>query len=442
MELLWPWVRKVMSPEETKALVMPSRLPEDFIEETLIPHMENCIRFNIKTYTPAELTQLARGYALYTYRRDTSGNGPLMEYLAEMIKSRMVAFTAIEIVDILPACQTLFPDDTELFDMLTERIKETINDYSALNLIGLVRTFARREIEKKETNQGYPVREILIPRLKEAMERYDTAEVCDIIVAIADSAATDKTINMDLPIMQCVLPELEHRLDDLGETIPLVSHISIAWALARLGIYHEEYLDRLAKILHEKEHVRNDITPRYLVRLIWIYCKCDALEKIVDDIAPVLEASVAYMGSAQFARLAQCSEQMGKVKDRVDIAKLVNRLESETIEKNVERPEDADGNFVAWMRDGSRLGRLLAYIHKFQDEFEAGEIQKIIKVLQVAKKGEYRAYLDLLPASWESQKKDMLHRIAKKREVEEKFLLEEAKREKREKGFLKRVFGL
>lgn len=37
-----------MSPEETKALVMPSRLPEDFIEETLIPHMENCIRFNIK----------------------------------------------------------------------------------------------------------------------------------------------------------------------------------------------------------------------------------------------------------------------------------------------------------------------------------------------------------------------------------------------------------
>lgn len=308
-------------------------------------------------------------------------------------------------------------------------------------------------------------------------DRYDTAEVCDIIVAIADSAATDKTINMDLPIMQCVLPELEHRLDDLGETIPLVSHISIAWALARLGIYHEEYLDRLAKILHEKEHVRNDITPRYLVRLIWIYCKCDALEKIVDDIAPVLEASVAYMGSAQFARLAQCSEQMGKVKDRVDIAKLVNRLgdrlcselvvgiednvtnvskmssadacyillgliESETIEKNVERPEDADGNFVAWMRDGSRLGRLLAYIHKFQDEFEAGEIQKIIKVLQVAKKGEYRAYLDLLPASWESQKKDMLHRIAKKREVEEKFLLEEAKREKREKGFLKRVFGL
>ncbi|KAF4681118.1 hypothetical protein FOZ63_004436, partial [Perkinsus olseni] len=91
-------VRKVMSPEETKALVMPSRLPEDFIEETLIPHMENCIRFNIKTYTPAELTQLTRGYALYTYRRDTSGNGPLMEYLAEMIKSRMVAFTAIEIV--------------------------------------------------------------------------------------------------------------------------------------------------------------------------------------------------------------------------------------------------------------------------------------------------------------------------------------------------------
>ncbi|KAF4686672.1 hypothetical protein FOZ62_023610, partial [Perkinsus olseni] len=429
------------------------------------------------TYTPAELTQLTRGYALYTYRRDTSGNGPLMEYLAEMIKSRMVAFTAIEIVDVLPACQTLFPDDTELFDMLTERIKETINDYSALNLIGLVRTFARREIEKKETNQGYPVREILIPRLKEALERYDTAEVCDIIVAIADSAATDKTVGMDLPIMQSVLPELEHRLDDLGETIPLVSHISIAWALARLGIYHEEYLDRLAKILHEKEHLRNDITPRYLVRLLWIYSKCDALEKIVEDVVPVLEGSVGYMGPAQFARLAQCSEQMAKVKDIIDVQSIVNRLgdrlcselvvgiednvtnvskmstadacyillgliESGTIEKNVDRPEDADGNFAAWMRDGSRLGRLLAYVHKFQDEFEASEIQKIIKVLHVARNGEYRGYLDLLPASWESQKKDMIHRISKKREVEEKFMLEEAKKERREKGFLKRVFGL
>ncbi|KAF4657731.1 hypothetical protein FOL47_008316 [Perkinsus chesapeaki] len=470
-------VRKVMSPEETKALVMPSRLPEDFIEETLIPHMENCIRFNIKTYTPAELTQLTRGYALYTYRRDTSGNGPLMEYLAEMIKSRMVAFTAIEIVDILPACQTLFENDTELFDMLTERIKETINDYSALNLIGLVRTFARREIDKKETNQGYPVREILIPRLKEALERYDTAEVCDIIVAIADSAATDKTISMDLPIMQSVLPELEHRLDDLGETIPLVTHIAVAWALARLGIYHEGYLDRVAKIIHEKESIRNDITPRYLVRLIWIYCKCDALDKIVADIGPVLETSVGYMGAAQFARLAQCSHQMEKVKDIVDVQSMVDRLgdrlcselvvgiednitnvsklgtadacyvllgliESGTIEKGFERPVDADGNYLAWMKDGSRLGRLLTYVHKFQDDFEATEIQKIIRVLHVMQKGAYREYLDLLPASWESQKKDTLHRIAKKKEVEEKFLVEEAKRERKEQGFFKRVFGM
>ena len=46
----------------TQAVVLSKRLPEDFIENTLLPHLESQLLYNIHTYTPAELTQIARAY--------------------------------------------------------------------------------------------------------------------------------------------------------------------------------------------------------------------------------------------------------------------------------------------------------------------------------------------------------------------------------------------
>lgn len=57
-------LRRAQNKEKSsKAVVLSKRLPEDFIENTLMPHLESQLLYNIHVYTPAELTQIARAYS-------------------------------------------------------------------------------------------------------------------------------------------------------------------------------------------------------------------------------------------------------------------------------------------------------------------------------------------------------------------------------------------
>jgi hypothetical protein len=59
-----PGLRTAQNKEKSsKAVVLSKRLPEDFIENTLMPHLESQMLYNIHVYTPAELTQIARAYS-------------------------------------------------------------------------------------------------------------------------------------------------------------------------------------------------------------------------------------------------------------------------------------------------------------------------------------------------------------------------------------------
>merc|ERR1719384_960123 len=51
------------------AVVLSKRLPKDFVENTLLPHIESQLLDSIHVYTPAELAQISRAYAKQDVRQ-------------------------------------------------------------------------------------------------------------------------------------------------------------------------------------------------------------------------------------------------------------------------------------------------------------------------------------------------------------------------------------
>ena len=55
-------VEEARQADKDRAVVLSQRLPEDFVENTLLPHLESQLLYNVHIYTPAELTQIAKAY--------------------------------------------------------------------------------------------------------------------------------------------------------------------------------------------------------------------------------------------------------------------------------------------------------------------------------------------------------------------------------------------
>ena len=61
--------------DRSRAVVLSQRLPEDFVENTLLPHLESQLLYNVHIYTPAELTQIAKAYCKQEAPRTTLEHG-------------------------------------------------------------------------------------------------------------------------------------------------------------------------------------------------------------------------------------------------------------------------------------------------------------------------------------------------------------------------------
>jgi len=379
-----------------KSVVLSKRLPKDFVENTLLPHLESQLLDNIHVYTPAELAQISRTYSKQEVRQRV-----LCEKLSETVKNRMPAFEAIDIMDILGAMWVMVPGDDELFEMMEQRILQKIDDFTALNMMGIIRIFNKR------ASKHHDLLSKIIPRLSELLGNYEGIELSEMLMSIAQ--ASEAAADMD--ILMILVPAIERRYAEVS----LVHSINNVWALTQLKMRHERLLERVATDLNNPKKSK-DLTPNYMARIAWIYRRCNAWDMVAESLLPLIRSSAAEFRCGEFARLAQALPE-----ERMLLSNIADLLQTTMAEMG--RKDFllfllgcVHGELLEELKPGGDLGPLTAaclnYARDEQDNFKRDEVQKIVYLLHHSSK--YQSLLGELPASWATTKEETIDFIKAK----------------------------
>ena len=403
---------EIQKGDHRSGVVLSKRVPEEFIENTLLPHLEERMRMSIHVYTPSQLVQVARSYSKYTIGRDERGAGPLVEKLIETVKYRMPGFEAIDIIDILPAAAELSPNDDELFIMLADRMKEKIEDFNALNLVGVVRSYLKRgDVEV--------VKELLLPRLIESLKSYDAIEVAEMLIAIGQATATDLSLSGDVHILQCLVPELESEFD----TLPLVVQLNSVWALAKLNVNHKMMRDVVIdRFMNEK--VVADLPTKVLAKACWLFGRIGAWTdpKLLQAVLPSVSRNRALFSASELARLVMGFSSVPEARnDLVMVSKrLVEALESEdelqrepgssTRKQRQEVIMLLSALLRLGITENESFDSIGKYLLKEENKFEASEVHQLVSLLYEVQNES--PILTLFPATWKDLIESSRRRIA------------------------------
>jgi len=383
--------------DRAKAVVLSKRLPEDFVENTLLPHLESQLLNNIHVYTPAELAKIARAYSQQEVTQYA-----LSQKLADTVRTRIDGFEAVDIVDILGAIWILIPGDDDLFESIEARILEKLEDFSALNLMGIVRIFNKR------ASKHHDLLSKVLPQLRSLLQDYEAMELSDMLVSMAQSAEAAS----DMDILMTLVPEVERRYNEVS----LVHAINNIWALTSLKVIHPRLLEAVARDLGDPKKSK-DLTPAFMSRIVWVYRRCNSWDKVSGVMLPLIRASAAEFRCGEFARLAQALPEEQSLLQRIADALqpslqemgrkefmlfFLGCVHGELLETN--RKEAAEPSALAF--------ECLQYVRDEQDNFKREEVQKIVYLLKHAPK--YEHLLDDLPVSWNATKEQTLDYIRAK----------------------------
>lgn len=377
--------------------MLSKRLPEDFVENTLKPHLESQLLSNIHAYTPAELVKIARAYS-----KQNEIQYVLCKKLVDTVKWRIDGFDAVDIVDIMSALWTMAPGDDELFDVVEKRIVKKVEDFSALNLMGLIRIFNKR------ASKHHDFLGMVLPRLRKLLEDYEALELSDMLVSMAQSPEAAA----DMDILMTLVPEVERRYSEVS----LVTSINNVWALTHLKVVHPRLLDAVAKDLSNTKKSQ-DLTPAYMARSTWVYRRCNAWDKVSKVLLPLLKSAAAEFRCGEFARLAQAIPEEEALLRRIGdvLRQSIDEMGRKDfmffflgcVHGEILEPSSTD------LKEPSALvSQCLKYVFDEQDNFKREEVQRIIFLLQHSKK--YNHLLDALPVSWNATKEETLDYIRAK----------------------------
>eukprot|EP00933_Yihiella_yeosuensis_P033467 TRINITY_DN2716_c3_g1_i1.p1 TRINITY_DN2716_c3_g1~~TRINITY_DN2716_c3_g1_i1.p1 ORF type:complete len:487 (-),score=105.75 TRINITY_DN2716_c3_g1_i1:139-1554(-) len=383
--------------EGGNAVVLSKRLPEDFIENTLMPHLESQLLDSIHIYTPAELCQIAR-----TYSRQQVRQMPLVQKLSDTMKFRMAGFEAIDIVDSLGPMWKMIPQDDELFEVLEKRILEKIDDFTALNFMGIIRIYNKR------ASKHHDLLSKVIPRLRELLKNYEGVELSEMLVSMAQS----QDAAMDMDILMTIVPEIERRYDEVS----LVHSINNVWALTQLKMVHQGLLTRVAQDLAKPQRTK-DLTPGYMARIAWVYRRCNTWDLVSEALTPLIRATAAEFRAGDFARLAQSLPEERQLLSRIATLQVQGLTEMGRKDFLLFFLGCVHGEVLEPRPDGGEpLGELTAacinYIKEEQDNFKREEVQKIVYLLHFSKQFHY--LVEELPVSWNTTKDETLDFIRAK----------------------------
>jgi len=374
---------------------MSKRLPEDYVQNTLMPHLESQLLENIHVYTPAELANIARAYSRQEIRQRA-----LCVKLADTVKHRMVAFEAVDIVDILGGIWILVPDDDELFDMLEERIIQKLEDFTALNFMGIVRVYNKR------AEKSHGLLSKVLPRLREQLANYEGVELSEMLVSMAQSAEAAA----DMDILMVLVPEIERRYSEVS----LVHAINNVWALTQLKMVHQGLLQLVAQDLSNATKTK-DLPTTFLARIVWVYRRCNVWDLVKEPMLPLITASAAEFRPGEFARLAQALPEESQLLRRIADLLVQGITEMGRKEFLLFFLGCVHGRLLEDPKAGQPCpltAACIAYAKDEQDGFKRDEVQKIMYMLYHAPG--YNALLDDLPASWNTTKQEVLDFIKAK----------------------------
>lgn len=371
------------------AVVLSKRLPADFVENTLLPHLESQLLHNIHTYTPAELVKITRAYAQQPVTQSA-----LCQKLADMVKYRIVAFEAVDIVDIIAALYQLCKSDEDLFIVIEEQVLHKLNDFTALNLIAIVRVY------NKFKEQHADLLRQVVPRLRTLLRDYEAMELSEMLFSMSQASNS-----ADMDILLVLVPELIRKYREIS----LVQAINNLWSLAQLKVIHPQFIELVAQDLNHPDKSRG-LTPRYLSRSIWVFRRLNAFDKVRDSLVPRISEAVAEFSIADFARLAQCiSDEKEILGDIIDVLR-------PGIQEMGRRDlmlffsgcchAGAFGDDDNGEQPGSLLTECMTYIRDEQDNFKKAEVEQIVFLL--AYSARYKRLLEMLPKSWNTVKESCL----------------------------------
>jgi len=336
--------------------------------------------------------------------REDRGAGPLVEKLSETIKYRMPGFEAIDIIDILPAMLQLCPNDDELFGMLSDRMKEKIEDFNALNLVGVVRAYLKR-------GDVQIVKDLLLPRLIESLQSYDPIEVAEMLIAIGQATSTDVSLSGDMHILQCLIPELESKFTHL----PFLVQLNVVWALAKMNVNHSLFRSGVIERFTDPQFVA-DLPTKVLAKSSWIFARIGAFKtnpELLNVFMPIITSNRGIFNSNEFARLVMAFADHPAIRE--DLVATAHRLvealnceEEESREPGTSTRKSRQ-DILMILSGLHRLGMIkgpndpiLASIEKFiqkeEAKFEPSEIQQLVGIFY---KTDYTVLVDtMFPKTW------------------------------------------
>lgn len=389
------FVRHQSTADSGKAVVMSKRLPEDFVDTTLMPHLESQLLEHVHTYTPASLANIARAYSRQSKRQYV-----LCLQLADAVMDRIKGFEAVDIVDILGALWILLPSHDKLFTTIEKRILEKIDDFTALNLMGLARIYNKRA-QKHHELLGK-----ILPRLRKLLINYETVELIEMLASMAQT----KEAVQDMDILMTFVPEVERRIHQVS----LLHAINTVWSLTKLGINHPRLLDYVAKELSQEQKTR-DLTAVFLARIAWIYRRCNAWDQVSEFILPLIRAASSEFKCGEFARLSQALPDEHRMLSRIsDLLRLeiddMGRKDFMLFALGCVQANLLEDKASYINEPTTLVGQIFAFIREEQDYFKRDEVQKLVYMLSFSPR--YKHFVDELPASWNTTKQETLDFIA------------------------------
>jgi len=294
------------------------------------------------------------------------------------------------------------PEDDEFFEVLEKRIYTKMDDFTALNFMGMIRIYNKRSSKHHELISK------VLPKLRGLLANYEGVELSEMLVSMAQSAEAAT----DMDILMTLVPEIERRYEEVS----LVHSINNVWALTQLKMVHQGLLKRVADDLSNTTRTK-DLTPGYMARIAWVYRRCNAWDMVADSMGPLIRSTAAEFRCGDFARLAQALPEERQLMCRIaDLLRmglqemgrkdfllfLLGCVHGECLEKRPEGGQEL----------GEATAALLGYIREEQDNFKRDEVQKIVYLLHFSPK--YNYLVDELPASWNATKEETLDFIRAK----------------------------
>jgi len=279
--------------DEKKAVQVVGRVPETFVEDTLLPHLERQIWTQSPYMYPYQQQMLITAYAKLPVRQK------ILEWiLAEVSTRNMKYWEARYLVLILMPMIKMQRKNKRFWKAVTKQIELVMDQdkFSTLNYMAIFRAYNMMLDDLKEAKG---LLEKVVPKIEEGIKEYEAGELSDILVTIGDHAMTGDT-KQDTHLVRLLLPEIERRYSETS----LADTLNNLWALVRLRIYPLQLVAFAEEDFCNPKRMAG-LPPKQIARVAWIWGRLGRVRRVTPVLLPLIEGSIEHFKGGDFARLTQ-----------------------------------------------------------------------------------------------------------------------------------------